>query len=217
MKYKYQSTKVIELGSTAFRQWRATHSHCSKLHGYQLKAKIWFTGTSLDDKNWMVDFGGLKQLKSKLQDIFDHTTTIAADDPELELFKELDKRGVIDLRIFENGVGIERVAEKVFEVSNEYIRNLTMNRCWVDRVEAFEHQDNSATVTREDIERIDTCCGGVATEYKYEPVQAHEQEPVHEPVQEEVQQPFQGPVTYIHRPGVSEGMSNPFAGTKWGM
>jgi 6-pyruvoyltetrahydropterin/6-carboxytetrahydropterin synthase len=209
MKYKYQSTKVIELGSTAFRQWRATHSHCCKLHGYQLKAKLWFTGTSLDDKNWMVDFGGLKQLKSKLQDIFDHTTTIAADDPELELFKELDKRGVIDLRIFENGVGIERAAEKVFEVSDEYVRNLTMNRCWVDKVEVFEHQDNSATVMRDSIEKNDSCCSKEFVQ--------HELEFKQETVQEEAPQPVQGPVTYIHRPGVTEGMSNPFAGTKWGM
>ena len=63
----FVSTKIIELGSCAFRQWRATHSHCSKLHGYQLKAKFWFSGSSLDDKNWIVDFGGLKDLKSKLQ------------------------------------------------------------------------------------------------------------------------------------------------------
>jgi 6-pyruvoyltetrahydropterin/6-carboxytetrahydropterin synthase len=209
MKYKYQSTKVIELGSTAFRQWRATHSHCCKLHGYQLKAKLWFTGTSLDDKNWMVDFGGLKQLKSKLQDIFDHTTTIAADDPELELFKELDKRGVIDLRIFENGVGIERAAEKVFEVSDEYVRNLTMNRCWVDKVEVFEHQDNSATVTRDSIEKNDSCCSKEFVQHEFELKQ--------ETVQGEAPQPLNGPVTYVHRPGVSEGMSNPFAGTKWGM
>lgn len=28
----YQSTKVIELGSCAFRQWRAEHSHCKYIH-----------------------------------------------------------------------------------------------------------------------------------------------------------------------------------------
>ena len=77
----YQSTKVIELGSCAFRQWRASHSHCKFLHGYQLKTKLWFGASSLDDRNWCVDFGGLKELKSKLQHVFDHTTTVAADDP----------------------------------------------------------------------------------------------------------------------------------------
>ena len=62
----YVSTKVIELGSCAFRQWRADHSHCHYLHGYQLKAKYWFGCKELDNKNWAVDFGGLKDLKEGL-------------------------------------------------------------------------------------------------------------------------------------------------------
>lgn len=140
----YKSTKVIELGSCAFRQWRASHSHCKFLHGYQLIAKLWFGGTDLDEKNWIVDFGGLKELKAKLQHIFDHTTCIAADDPELDMFKELDRRGIIQLRIFEKGVGIERVAEEVYRVASEHITALTGGRCWVEKVEAFEHADNSA-------------------------------------------------------------------------
>jgi 6-pyruvoyltetrahydropterin/6-carboxytetrahydropterin synthase len=144
---KYQSTKVIELGSCAFRQWRATHSHCQYLHGYQLKAKLWFGCSELDDKNWSVDFGSLKDLKANLQSLFDHTTTVAQDDPELETFKELDKKGLIQLRVFEGGVGIERVAQAVFELSNDFIKPKTDGRCWVDRVEVFEHEDNSATYT----------------------------------------------------------------------
>lgn len=143
----YQSTKIIELGSCAFRQWRATHSHCRFLHGYQLKAKLWFGGSSLDDKNWIVDFGGLKELKAKLQHVFDHTTTVAADDPELATFEELDKKGIIQLRVLEKGVGIERVAEVVYSISDNYIKSLTNGRCWVDKVEVFEHEDNSATFT----------------------------------------------------------------------
>jgi len=146
----YQSTKVIELGSCAFRQWRATHSHCQFLHGYQLIAKLWFGGAELDEKNWVVDFGGLKELKAKLQHIFDHTTCVAADDPELEMFKELDSRGIIQLRILEKGVGIERVAEEVYRVASEHITTLTDGRCWVEKVEAFEHADNSALYTPAD-------------------------------------------------------------------
>lgn len=142
---RYQSTKVIELGSCAFRQWRADHSHCRFLHGYQLKAKLWFGCNELDDKNWCVDFGGLKELKQHLQELFDHTTTVALDDPELETFKELDKKGIIQLRVFENGVGIERVAEAVYEQANDFIKYHTEDRCWVTKVEVFEHEDNSAT------------------------------------------------------------------------
>ena len=140
----YQSTKIIELGSCAFRQWRATHSHCCKLHGYRLMAKLWFGCAYLDDKNWAVDFGGLKPLKSELQQMFDHTTTVAADDPELSIFEELDRRGIIQLRVMPEGVGIEKVAEYVFNRASEYVSKTTKGRCWVDKVEVFEHEDNSA-------------------------------------------------------------------------
>jgi len=141
----YQSTKVIELGSCAFRQWKAEHSHCKYIHGYQLKAKIWFGGKELDDKNWMVDFGGLKELKKKLQDQFDHTTVVAADDPKLDVFKELDKQGIIQLRVMPDGVGIERTAEYVWKTANDHVKELTDGRCWCVKVEVFEHEENSAT------------------------------------------------------------------------
>ena len=140
----YISTKVIELGSCAFRQWRATHSHCSVLHGYQLKAKIWFGCTHLDDKNWAVDFGGLKEIKKALQQQFDHTTCVAQDDPELQSFLDLKEKGIIDLRIMPDGVGIERTAEFVFNLVDTQIREQTNNRCWVIRTEVFEHEENSA-------------------------------------------------------------------------
>jgi len=145
----FQSTKVIELGSCAFRQWRANHSMCRFLHGYQLKDKLWFGGSSLDDKNWVVDFGGLKELKATLQSIYDHTTTVAADDPEIETFKSLHDKGIIQLYILKDGAGIERAAENVFTIADKYVRELTNGRCWVDKVEVFEHQDNSATYSQE--------------------------------------------------------------------
>ena len=151
MKPVFQSTKLLELGSCAFRQWRASQSHCRFLHGYQLKAKLWFSGSSLDDKNWCVDFGGLKELKAELKSIYDHTTTVAADDPELETFKRLHDSNIIQLRIMESGVGIERTAENVFEIADRHVRKITNERCWVDKVEVFEHEENSATYTREQV------------------------------------------------------------------
>ena len=144
MKRKYTSTKVIELGSCAFRQWRAVHSHCSKIHGYQLKAKFWFEAVGLDEKNWVVDFGGLKGLKMALQKQFDHTLCVAGDDPALEDFQALHNKGVVDLRVMADGVGIEKTAEYCFKVAQEHINLMTDGRCWVTKVEVFEHPDNSA-------------------------------------------------------------------------
>lgn len=140
---KFESTKIIELGSCAFRQWRAD-SHCKFIHGYRLIGKFWFECSTLDEKNWVVDFGGLKALKTVFEKQFDHTLCISADDPQLELFKHLHSVGACDLRIMHKGVGIERTAEWCFDVADAHVRGITKNRCWVSKVEVWEHDKNSA-------------------------------------------------------------------------
>jgi 6-pyruvoyltetrahydropterin/6-carboxytetrahydropterin synthase len=143
---KYESTKIIELGSCAFRQWKAD-SHCKFIHGYRLVAKLWFACNHLDERNWVVDFGGLKGLKQIFEKQFDHTLCIAADDPLLETFKQLHATGACDLRVMSKGVGIERTAEYCFDVADAHVRGITNNRCWVERVEVWEHDKNSAIVS----------------------------------------------------------------------
>ena len=150
----YESTKIIELGSCAFRQWRAD-SHCKFIHGYRLVAKFWFKCNHLDERNWVVDFGGLKELKQVLEKQFDHTFCVSADDPQLELFKHLHSVGACDLRIMPKGVGIERTAEWCFDVADAHIRGITKNRCWVDRVEVWEHDKNSAIVSHSHVRVAD--------------------------------------------------------------
>ena len=144
---KYQSTKIIELGSCAFRQWRAEHSHCKYIHGYQLKAKFWFECEELDEKNWCVDFGDLKDLKKILQDQFDHTLCVAKDDPLLMMFEDLHYKGGCDLRIME-GVGIEKTAEWCFWAAEAVITKKYGERCRLVKVEVWEHSENSATYTK---------------------------------------------------------------------
>lgn len=203
----YQSTKVLELGSCAFRQWRATHSHCQFLHGYQLKAKLWFGCNDLDDKNWCVDFGGLKELKNALKKSFDHTTAVAADDPQLELFKQLDELGVIQLKIFENGVGIERCAEFVYKLANEFVRTETGQRCWVDKVEVFEHENNSATYALDDdLSASTTYPQPVKWSVRKHPDKS-------EPPTDKAETP-KSPAQVGNK--VTQGKSDWFAGTSWG-
>jgi 6-pyruvoyltetrahydropterin/6-carboxytetrahydropterin synthase len=143
---KFQSTKTYDhnLGfSCAFRQWRAD-SHCNFVHGYPLSFKFVFGANELDGRNWVVNFGGLKEIKKWLEYMFDHTTCVAADDPELETFKMLHEKKLIDLRIIENGVGCERTAELVGEYVNDFIKRESNGRCWVDSCEVREHSANSA-------------------------------------------------------------------------
>jgi len=140
---RYISTKIIPMGSTAFRQWRAD-SHCKLIHGYRLQCKLWFTADELDDKNWIYDFGGCREIKKLLEKQFDHTTVVAADDPELDTFKLMSEKGMIDLRIAEKGVGIERTAEWVYETTNKFVTEQTNSRVRVIKVEVWEHEGNSA-------------------------------------------------------------------------
>jgi 6-pyruvoyltetrahydropterin/6-carboxytetrahydropterin synthase len=144
----FQSTKRYghEVGlSCAFRQWRA-HSHCRLLHGYALAFKFVFA-TKDDDLEicgWVVDFGGLKDLKGILEDTFDHTTVVAADDPEIEWFREGQARGVLRLVEVDAG-GCERFAKLVYEVAAQWLRDAGYgDRVKLVSVEVSEHGANSA-------------------------------------------------------------------------
>jgi 6-pyruvoyltetrahydropterin/6-carboxytetrahydropterin synthase len=138
----YTSTKIIELGSCAFRQWRAKETHCRFVHGYRLMAKFWFGCKELDHRNWCVNFGGLKELKTILQKQFDHTLCIAADDPLRGIFEDLKTAEGCDLRIMPDGVGIEKTAEWCFKAAEKFLAN--DDRVWVQKVEVWEHDQNSA-------------------------------------------------------------------------
>ena len=141
----FTSTKILELGSCAFRQPKA-ESHCRYLHGYRLTAKFWFKANQLDENNWVVDFGSLDHLKKIFKTRFDHTTVIDLNDPYKDDFMRLDEEGVLDLRVM-NGVGIEKFAEYCFKISNNFIKEQSEGRCWGDMVEVFEHENNSAIYT----------------------------------------------------------------------
>lgn len=147
----FQSTKVFDGFSTVFRQWKAKNSHCKYLHGYGVSFKIWFEG-ELDYRNWVWDFGGMKRAKETIDGMspkdwmaymFDHSTIVSADDPDLELFKQMDKQGLIQLRIVPD-VGAERYAEYIYQKLNPFILAETEGRVQIVKVEFREHDRNSA-------------------------------------------------------------------------
>lgn len=155
---KYYSTKTYgnDRGlSCCFRQWKAKHSHCSLLHGYSLGVRFVFECDELDINDWVFDFGGMKEMKNWLEDMFDHTVLISHDDPELNAFKELAKiPGIIDLRIVP-AVGCEKFAEQIFNQMENLIdiarkdSSLLNPTVRVKSVEVFEHDANSAIYSRE--------------------------------------------------------------------
>ena len=143
----YYSTKTYDHNeglSCAFRQWRADHSHCRWIHGYALAVRFTFGAHELDDRNWVQDFGGLKQIKKWLKEMFDHTLCIAEDDPALHQFKELHAKDLCDLRIVP-AVGCEKFAELIYNHVSKIINN---DRIWLESVEVKEHSGNGAVFKR---------------------------------------------------------------------
>ena len=169
---KFYSTKTYgnDRGlSCCFRQWRATHSHCSTLHGYSIGIKLIFEADTLDDKNWAMDFGGLKEFKTWADHMFDHTLVIAEDDPMLDRFKEMSgwssnpehdnnpervqvepyrRSGVCDLRIVP-AVGCEMFAKMAYDKMAALLASGEMRypinpSVRIKSVEVFEHGANSA-------------------------------------------------------------------------
>jgi len=145
----YVSTKIFDNYSVALRQHKAQHSHCQLLHGYALRFKVWFSSETLDDMNWVVDFGGFKDapigngLKSWLEDNFDHTLLIEKDDPYLDFFESAAMEGICKLNVMDR-MGCESLAKMVHDKFNEVLSKTDAGRCRVDRVECFENDKNSA-------------------------------------------------------------------------
>lgn len=146
----YRSTKTYthSIGlSSAFRQWRA-QSHCRFLHGYALSVKFVFEADELDERNWVVDFGGLKNLKGVLEDTFDHKTLVAHDDPELPLFNTMHERGLIQ-RVIVDATGCEAFARMIFVFTEIWLKDAGFApRVRLASVEVSEHPANSAIVYR---------------------------------------------------------------------
>lgn len=145
----YVSTKRYDHDrgySIAYRQHRAD-SHCKFIHGYSLAFEFEFESETLDVRNWVCDFGGFSTLKDFLDEHFDHTLLVAEDDPELEFFKEIDRKGLAQVREVEK-TGCEGLAEFLFWYMNEiWIKdNGYAPRVFCRKVRVIETPSNSAWV-----------------------------------------------------------------------
>lgn len=162
---RYESTKTYghEQGlSACFRQWKA-ESHCKHLHGYALAFKFTFGCDELDQRHWVQDFGGLKDLKAELTMLFDHRLLVALDDPLKDIFMELERAGCASVHLVEN-VGCEAFAWMAFDMAVELVERRPSNvvastdlgdgvvfnvpRVKILSCECSEHSGNSAIYRR---------------------------------------------------------------------
>jgi 6-pyruvoyltetrahydropterin/6-carboxytetrahydropterin synthase len=132
--------------SVCFRNWKAD-SHCSCLHGYALGITIRFQTQWLDERYWVIDFGGMKDLKEVIDNFFDHATIVAADDPYLEKFVQMEKDGVVRLRVMPT-VSVEAFAAWIFGIAGEWLNDKHPERAKVVHVHSVtinEHTGNEVT------------------------------------------------------------------------
>jgi 6-pyruvoyltetrahydropterin/6-carboxytetrahydropterin synthase len=129
--------------SCCFRQWRAK-SHCRFMHGYALYVSLTFVGLELDENNWLVNFGGLKEVKAKLEDLLDHKTLVALDDPEFAFFEQMADRGLIQL-VPVQSTGLESFARLIHGMVDDWLdREGYKPRVGLQKVEVREHEGNFA-------------------------------------------------------------------------
>jgi 6-pyruvoyltetrahydropterin/6-carboxytetrahydropterin synthase len=112
----YTVTKTFphSLGlSCVYRNWQATDSHCSYLHGYALSFSVMFEAKTLNDRSWVVDFGAMKGIKEYLVHRYDHTLLVAEDDPEELFLRTLQTHLLAEVRTVK-ACSVEAFAEDLF-------------------------------------------------------------------------------------------------------
>lgn len=152
--------------AVAYRQWRAdrksgksdgevyTHDEipgCSAIHGYAMSFYFEFSSTTLDARNWVVDFGSLRPLKEFLKETFDHTMLVASDDPHHAEYVRLRELGLCKLVEVEN-TGCEALAKFLCDYVNfnflpDHYPNSDKQTIWCSKVEVRETPSNSAIYT----------------------------------------------------------------------
>jgi len=110
--------------------------------------KFFFGTDNLDVRNWAADYGGLKELEKTLEDQFDHTLIVAADDPEMETYKLLEAKKMAKIVVLPR-LGCEGLSDMLYRYVNaiyipDYLGEGEAQRLWCYRVEVRETQSNMA-------------------------------------------------------------------------
>ena len=145
-----KSSKRFGPITTGHRQWK-DKGHCSYAHGYVRYVEIEFDSFELDERGWVVDFGDLKWVKEWLENEWDHRLLLAHDDPLIEDFKAIEKKGGVDLNILPDwsGPSIEQSCYYVYKFVNDGIHVRSGGKAWVNKVRIYEHENNWAEYLRE--------------------------------------------------------------------
>ncbi|NBX02235.1 6-carboxytetrahydropterin synthase [bacterium] len=125
----------------AHRQFRH-EGRCAFIHGHNWSIEIEFACKQLDQRGFVVDFGGLGFLKTWIDENLDHACLFAQADPQREaLLKnhpQLFKALVIE------SVSTEGIAQFLFQTFDPMVRKEFGDRAWVQQIILHEDSKNSA-------------------------------------------------------------------------
>lgn len=139
----FRSSKAFKGYSCAHRRW-AHKGHCALVHGYCRSFTVWFECEEREAyTGFVMDFGGLREVKAWLEEVFDHKLLLDSTDPLLESFRSLERKGACSLTILDD-VGMEGTAKYVYEHIDAWVKQKTNQRVWVYSVECRENENNSA-------------------------------------------------------------------------
>ena len=126
--------------SCCFRQHKAT-SHCRFLHGYSPLIFLKFAAKTLDERNWVIDFGNFGQIKEYLTETFDHKVIVGAEDyaGNLSVFERMQDSGLCKIIIVPE-ISCESFAKMIFEEVQRMGLSVPLHS-----VKFVENENNSAT------------------------------------------------------------------------
>lgn len=125
----------------AHRQHRH-EGHCSFLHGHNWSVEIEFACSSLDERGFVVDFGGLGYLKDWIARHLDHACVFSADDPVRDEVLEAFPRLFHPL-IVPYSASAEGIARFLFETFDPLVRQHNGGRAWIHQLILHEDTKNS--------------------------------------------------------------------------
>lgn len=146
MAKKFISTKEYrEIGPVAYHQWRDTGGNCRLIHGYALSFYFEFESDTLDIRNWVVDFGGLRPLKEKLEEWFDHKLLLAEDDPNFDDIMRLQELKLAEITVVE-ATGCEALSDFMYKyINGGFLQEMGFPEdVWCCKVLVRETEKNSA-------------------------------------------------------------------------
>ena len=136
------SSKTFRNFPCAHRRWKH-EGHCALVHGYSRSFEVWFCAKERDVNGFVMDFGALKPIKEWLEREYDHTLLLDEDDPLLEDFRDLQRKGAARVVAYED-VGMEGTAYRVLMHIDAWVQRETSGRVRVKSVECRENDKNSA-------------------------------------------------------------------------